>query len=131
MNIRTIIERERPKKSPVHLLLLPFVFGISGATCYALVQIACYPSVGGFAGYREPIKTLIVIPFLLASLPVGLIGTNLLAWSIPPIRRFFDEEAKGRRNGSFAASIRGLFAFSKYWIPPFLAIGIGAALFGR
>ena len=131
MNIRTILERERPKKSPIHLLLLPFVFGIAGATCYTLVQIACYPGDGGFAGYREPIKTLIVIPFLLASLPVGLIGANLLAWSTPPIRRFFDRETKGRRNGSFAESIRRLLTLSKYWIPPFLAIGFGAALFGR
>lgn len=124
-------ERERPKKSPIHLLLLPFVFGIAGATCYALVQIACYPSDGGFSGYREPIKTLIVIPFLLASFPVGLVATNLIAWSISPVRRFFESEAEGRPNGSFAASMRRLLTLSKYWIPPFLAIGFGAAFFGR
>jgi hypothetical protein len=131
MNIRTIIVRERPPKSPTHLLLLPFVLGIAGATCYALVQIACSPRDSGFSSYREPIKTLIVLPFLLASLPVGLIGANFLAWSIPPIWKFFNKEAEGRHNGSFAASMHGLLAFSKYWMPPFLAIGFGAAFFGR
>jgi hypothetical protein len=141
MNIRETVERavdpSRPRKSPAHLLLLPFAFGIMGACCYALVLLACAlavlssKEVQGFSSYGETAKSLIVVPLLLASLPVGFLATNLLVWSIPPLRSSFDREAHGRAHGSFSASMRGLLKFAKYWMPPLLAIGFGAALFGR
>jgi hypothetical protein len=141
MNIRETVERpvdpSRPRKSPAHLLLLPVAFGIMGACCYALVVLACAlaalssKEVQGFSSYGEPAKSLIVVPLLLASVPVGFLATNLLVWSIPPLRSFFDREAGGRPDGSFSASMRGLLKFAKYWMPPLLAIGFGAALFGR
>lgn len=68
---------------------------------------------------------------LMASLPVGLIVTDLLLWSILPIRRFFEREARGRANGSFSKSMRDSLVLACYWSLPFLVIGIGAAFFGR
>ncbi len=141
MSIRETIERagdpSRPKKSPAHLLLLPVAFGIMGACGYALVVLACAlaslssKEVHGLSGYGETAKILIVLPLLLASLPVCFLVTNLVIWSIPLLRRFFIREAHRRRNGRFSESIRDLLVFSKYWMPPLLAIGFGAALFGR
>lgn len=131
MNTKTPIERELPRKDPRHLLMLPFVFGIAGAVCYALVSLACQMNDGGFSAYSESAKTLIVIPFLFASLPIGLLGANLLAWSIPPIRRFFDREVQGRPNASFRDSMRGLLIFAKYWSGFFVVLGFGAAFLSR
>jgi hypothetical protein len=141
MNIRETVEHAvdpgRPRKSPAHLLLLPVAFGIMGACSYALVALACAlaalsrEEVHGFSGYGETAKGLIVVPLLLASVPVGFLASNLIVWSIPPLRRFFDREARGRPDGSFSASMRGLLVFAKYWMPPLLAIGFGAAFFGR
>lgn len=131
------IDSHRPRKSRAHLLLLPIAFGITGACCYALVALACAlaaltrKEIHGFSSYREPAKTWIVIPLLLASLPVGFLGTNLLVWSIPPLRSFFDREACGRSAGSFRDSMNGLLKFARYWMPPLLAIGFCAALFAR
>lgn len=141
MSIRETVERavdpRRPKKSPAHLLLLPVAFGIMGACCYVLVALACAlaslssKEVHGFSSYGETAKSLIVIPLLLASVPIGFLATNLVVWSIPPLRRFFVREAHGRRKGSYSESMRGLVVFSKYCMPPLLAIGFGAALFGK
>ena len=141
MNIRETIERavdpDRPKKSPAHLLLLPVAFGIMGVCCYGLVVLACAlaalssKGVHGFAVYGETAKSLIVVPMLLASVPVGFLASNLLVWSIRPLRGFFDREAHGRPDGSFSASMHRLLVFAKYWVPPLLAIGFGAAFFGR
>lgn len=131
------VDSGRPKKSPAHLILLPFAFGIMGACCYALVVLACglaalsSNEVHGFSSYSEPAKSLIVTSLLLASLPVGFLTTNLLVWSIPPLRSYFEREARGRPDGSFSASMRGLLKFAKYWMPPLLVIGFGAAFFGR
>jgi hypothetical protein len=121
----------------MHLLLLPVVFSVAGACCYGLVGAACAfaaafrDDVRHFSNYQETTKILIVIPMLLASFPVGFLATNLLAWIIPPARRFFNREAQGRPKGDFASSMRGLLTFAKYWMPPLIAIGCGVAFFGK
>jgi hypothetical protein len=135
--IKSPAEIGRQRKSPAHLVLFPVTLAVAGVCCYALVVSACAlatafrKEVHGFGGYGEPTKTLIVIPLLLASIPVGLIAANLLVWSIPPARRFFDQESQSRPAGDFASSMRGLLRFSKYWISVLVAIGLGAALFGK
>ena len=141
MSIRDTVtpafDAKRPRKSPVHLFLLPVAFGIMGASCYGLVTVACAiaallrEDVHGFSSYGESAKSFIVLPLMLASIPIGFLVSNVLVWSILPLRRFFDREALSRPDGSFSASRRGLLTFSRYWIPPFLAIGFGAAFFGR
>ncbi len=131
------VEAGRAQKSAAHLLLLPVAFGVMGACCYGLVVAACRlaavlrEDTHGFAGYGEYTKLFIVLPLLLASIPVGFLAVNLFVWLIPPLRGFFDREARGRPDGDFPASMRGLLAFSKYWIPPWVAIGFGAAFFGK
>jgi hypothetical protein len=54
-----------------------------------------------------------------------------LAWSVPPIRRFFDREARRRPNASFGDSMRGLLVFAKYWSGLFLVLGFGAAYLAK
>jgi len=141
MSARDVIKSpaaiERQRKSPAHLFLLPVTLGVAGVCCYVLVVSACALATGiknevhGFGGYAESTKTLIVLPLSLASIPVGLLAANLLVWCIPPARRFFDREAQNRPNADFASSMRGLLKFSKFWILPLVAIGVGAALFGK
>lgn len=141
MKLQDEIERAcdpaRPRKSPVHLLLLPVAFGVAGACCYLLVFGAVHfaaffrESVRGFSSYTEPTKTLIVLPMMLASFPLGFISANLLAWSIPPVRRYFDREAKGRPSGNFKSSMSSLLQFVKYVTTTLIIIGLGAALWGR
>lgn len=134
--IERACDPSRPRKSAAHLLLLPLAFGFAGACCYLLVFAAVRLAaelrhdVGGFAGYTEPTKTLIVLPMLLASLPLGFLATNSVAWLIPPVRRYFEREAKGRPNGNFRSSMKGLLLFAKYVSTTLVIVGFGAALLG-
>ena len=130
-------EIPKPQKSPAHLLLLPIVFGVIGLSCYAGVRLACAlaaifrPNIQSFSSYHETTKTLIVIPSFLASIPLGFIVANLLVYAVRPLRHFFDQEAKSRGGDGFKKAMRDLLMFSKYWIPLMVAIGLGAALFGK
>jgi hypothetical protein len=116
---------------------LPVVFGVAGACCFGLVVAACAfaalfrEAVHGFASYAEHTKTFILMPLLVASLPVGFLASNLLVWSIPLARRYFARESRGKPGEDFPSSMRGCLRFSKYLMPPLLAIGLGAALFGK
>ena len=131
MKNKTVIQRERHRKDPRHLLMLPFFFGIAGAACYGLVSLACLMNDGGFSAYSESAKYLIVIPCMFASIPIGLLNTNLLVWSIPPIRRFFDREAQGRPGGNFGDSMRELIVFAKYWSGIFIVLGFATTYLTR
>jgi hypothetical protein len=108
-----------------------------GLTCYGGVRLACIiaslirSDIQSFASYHEPTKTFIVIPALLASIPVGFITGNLLVCAVRPLRRFFDQEAKRRKGEGFSKATGGLLKFSMYWVPPFVAVSLGAALFGK
>ena len=94
--------RLQERRSPLHLLFLPVAIIGGAGFCYSSVQIVCAaarflrPGIVSFADYAEPAKTLIVIPLLVASIPIGLLLTNLVIWIIPPARRFFIQEASGR-----------------------------------
>jgi hypothetical protein len=116
----------RQRKSPLHLLFLPLILLGGAAFCYSSVQIVCAvaglfrPGIASFANLSEPAKTLIVIPLLFASIPVGLLLTNLVIWIIPPARRFFNREAAERPGEDFASSNRDLLKIAKYSIPPLL-----------
>ena len=51
--------------------------------------------------------------------------------SFRPFAGFLKSKPKRRTAAGFTASLLGLLKFSKYWMPPFLAIGFAAAFFGR
>ena len=122
-------------KSPLHLLFLPVAFLGGAAFCYLSVQLVCTvaalfrPGIPSFASHAEPAKTLIVIPLLFASIPVGLLLTNLFIWTIPPARRFFMREASGRPGGDFASANRALLKLIIYSAPPLFGLALCVALF--
>ena len=133
----TPINTAQKRKSPLHLLFLPIGFIGGAAFCYASVQLVCAaagqfkPGITSFASHAEPAKTLIVLPLLFASIPVGLLLTNLVIWVIPPARRGFDREASGRRGGDFASSSRALLKLAIYSIPPLFCFALCVAIFAK
>ena len=124
------------RKSPAHLLLLPLAFAFAAGCCIALVTASCAIGVAlreevtGLSSYGEHTKVFIVLPMLFASYPVGLIGANLVGWSIPVVRRFFEEEAEARPGAGFRRSMRGLGKLVKFSMLPLIAISVAASLFG-
>lgn len=130
------IQVSRSRNLPAHLLLLPIAFGVAGGCTYALVGSICHlasitrGSVSGFSSYSEGTKVVILIPLLIASIPLGYLGANLIACLIPPARAYFEREVRNRSGGDFAESMRGLLKFVAITLPPLLAISAGAALSG-
>jgi hypothetical protein len=133
----TPISTEEKRKRPLHLLFLPVAFLGGAAFCYASVQFVCAaagllrPGIAPFASHGETAKTLIVIPLLFASIPVGLLLTNLVIWIIPPARRFFDHEASGRPGGDFASANRALLRLAMYSVPPLFCFALCVAIFAK
>lgn len=76
----------------------------------------------------ERAKIFIVMPLLFASIPVGLLLSNIVIWTIPPLRRFFVGEAADHERGNFAAANRGLLKLAALGIPPLFAAALAAAL---
>ncbi len=134
--IRTARGRGR-RKSPTHLLLLPIAFGVDGLCCYGLVKAACALAamtrneVHGFNSYHESTKTVMVLAFFFAAIPIGLLGANRVAWAIPPVRRFFEHDAQKTGGRDFQAAMSRLLRFTKFWVPVPLLIGLGAAMLGK
>lgn len=130
-------EPNRPRKSPMHLLLLPVAFGVMGGCSYMLVRatvsmaVAARPEIHSFSSYGELSKTLIVLPMLFASIPLGFIAADFVAWGIPPLRRHFERDAKKVANGDFKHAIAGLLALAKYGSFPLIVLSAGVSLFGR
>lgn len=116
---------------------MPVVFGTVGVASYMTVRLACAfasiirPNIQSFSSYHEPTKILMAISSLLASIPVGFVAANLFVYAIPPLRRFFDQEARKRNGEDFSAAMRGLLKVSMYWVPPLIAVCFGAALLGK
>ena len=133
----TPIITAQKRKSPLHLLFLPIAFIGGAAFCYSSVQLVCIAAgllrsgSPSFSGHAEPAKTLIVVPLLFASIPVGLLLTNLVIWIIPPARRFFIQEASGRPGEDFASSNRALLKLAMYSIPPLLCFALCVAIFAK
>jgi hypothetical protein len=130
-------EPNRPRKSAAHLFLVPVTFGVAGACCYLLVfaaveiAVAFRSEIQGFSSYGELSKTVIVLSMLFASFPLGLVASNLVVWSIPPVRRYFDSEAESRAGDGFKRATAGLLLLAKYWSSALISVGAAVALFGR
>ncbi|MGA7726720.1 MAG: hypothetical protein WCA95_15695 [Opitutaceae bacterium] len=125
------------RKHAAHFVLVPIAFGIDGVLCYSLVIVACKLSsiFGGqfttFTEYSHRAQTIIALAMMFAVIPIGFLSTNLLVWTIPPIRKWFDGEAKEREGASFSEASAELLKISKYWSLPMLGIGFGVALLWR
>ena len=134
--IQSRLQISRSRNLPAHLLLLPLAIGITGGCTYGLLRSVCHlastfrDSVSGFSSYSEGSKVVILLPLLVGSIPLGLLGANLIACLIPPMRAYFEHEARNRPGGDFSGSMRGLLKFVAFTLPPLLVISAGAAFFG-
>ncbi|HSR10722.1 MAG TPA: hypothetical protein VLS90_04710, partial [Thermodesulfobacteriota bacterium] len=71
---------------------------------------------------------LLLIPIILASIPLGLVVANCIAWCIPPARRVFDREAEGIEWAAFGDAMGGLAKMSLILVPICLLLSfVGAA----
>jgi hypothetical protein len=136
-------QRAQRRKSVWNLLLIPLVFGFVVATTYVLFRVmwevhtAIYPSHVGrlaeFWGKNISLGSfvsslLLLLPLFFASLPIGMILANLIAWLIPSARRIFDREAEGVAGASFTEAISGLWKVALVLVPICLVLSsIGAA----
>jgi hypothetical protein len=114
---------------------MPVVFAIIGALTYGGTLLVCKfaslfrPSVETLSSYSDGAQSGIVLSLLIGSIPFGFIGANLLIWSIPPLRRFFEREAEGREGETFRKAIRQLLQFSAWTAIPGFVISLCTALF--
>ena len=71
---------------------------------------------------------LLLVPLFFASLPIGMILANLIAWLIPAACRTFDREAEGVTGASFTEAVSGLWKAALILVPICLVLSIiGAA----
>ena len=131
------------RKSPWNLVLIPLGAGFIGCSTYVLFRImwevhtAIYPSHAGrlaeFWGKNISLASfassfLLLIPLFFASIPIGMILANAIAWLIPAARRTFDREAEGVAGASFAEAVSALLKAALVLVPVCLLLsGIGAA----
>lgn len=136
-------ERAQRRRSPWNLLLIPFFTLGGGGSAYLLFQamwrihLLFYPEHAGRVtefwrsglSFRSFVSSfLLLMPLLFASVPIGLILANALAWCVSPARRAFEREAEGVKWASFRQSMHGLWLMARLVVPAcFLLSFIGAA----
>jgi len=133
-------QRAQRRKSPWNILLLPLVGGgvwLCASILWVVmwrVHVAIYPDHAGVT-FKELVggRTtfgffLFFFPLLFASMPLGYMLANCIAWCIGPARKAFDSEARGFPGTSFRASQRGLWMIGKYVIPLCLLLSLIGAL---
>ena len=112
------------------------VFGVSIGLFSLLWQLSIWvhPENAGMlrdvmgGSQRQFSQFLVTLPCILASIPLGMLFANCVAWCIPAARRTFEREAKGVRRASFRASMSGLGKFTMYVVPICVALGVVGAL---
>jgi hypothetical protein len=71
---------------------------------------------------------ILLMPLLVASVPLGMILANGVAWCIRPARRAFDHEAQGVKWASFPEAMGLLWRLSLIVVPICLVLSfVGAA----
>lgn len=137
--------RAKRRRSPWNLILIPLVIGGIGSVCYGLFQVMwrihtiIYPEhIGRFNEFwqgqdglsaRSFVSSfLLIIPLFFASIPLGLILANLIAWCIPPARQAFEKEAKGHKFTSFKEAMTGLFQLALVIVPICLVLSLIGAI---
>jgi hypothetical protein len=106
-------QRAARRKSPWNLLDLPVGLACMGLVWWALVHVVwlarnvviphhSLPFAAVFHSQRTGLTPIVffVAPFF-AAIPVGLLFSNCIVWSIPPYRRATEPEAKGVWHASF------------------------------
>ena len=133
-------QRAERRKSPWNIILVPLVLGGVGLSAYILCQImwqvhtALCPADAGM-GLRQVVGGrmslpvfLLFFPLYFASIPLGFLIANWIAWCIGPARQAFDKEASGVKGTSFRASQSGLWMIAKFVVPVCLLLSFIGAL---
>ena len=135
-------QRAKRRKSPWNLVLLPLGLCSMAFICYALFQVMWhvhtlfYPEhsgrlrefwVRGISGRAFVSSFMLLMPLLIAAIPLGMIFANAVAWCIPPARRAFAQEANGVKWASFPEAMGGLTKIAFVIVPICIALSfIGA-----
>jgi hypothetical protein len=130
--------RAKRVKSPWNLVQIPLTIGGIAASFWLFVHTVLFsvsifrPDHSTLTSYSwQGAQTLIVIPLLFPSIPVGMMFSNVVVWLIPPLRRIQDREAIGYKGTDFVSSMRGLALMALILTPIGFFISILAAAFGR
>lgn len=133
-------QRAQRRKSPWNIILVPLVIGGIWLSLNILwfvmwhIHTAVYPGHDGvafrqvFRGGKTVPFFLMFFPLLFASVPLGFMLGNCIAWCIPPARKTFEREAKGVKHASFRSAQRGLWMIGKFVIPVCLLLSLIGAL---
>jgi hypothetical protein len=130
-------QRARRRKSPWNLLLIPLVACSCGVISYVLLRVVLFCSStvaarpASFAARSEPIKTLLVIPLLIAAIPSALIAANFLIHLLPPARRALDKEAEGHAGCDYLSSQHQLWALGRFVAVVCIGISLLVAILFR
>jgi hypothetical protein len=132
--------RARRRKSAWNLILIPpALFGWLGSW-YVFFRIVwafhhrIYPQHAFHDFWQEGVSFASFVPSFLmlfalfpASICIGLIFANCVAWLIPPARQTLDVEAEGFEGTGFRESNEALFRLAKWAVPGGLIIALVAA----
>jgi len=122
------------RKSARNLLLVVPAFALMGAISVGLVwllqqlQSARCPDRTFLSGSDQIATGLQTLPIFMGSIGISFVAVNWIAHAIPPVRDFFDRDARRHNERGYAASQRGLLKFSMVTLALALAIGAGASL---
>lgn len=124
---------QQPRKHPWHLVFLPMALGVGAVFCYVSVRVVCWlggawgKGGGTFGNLHENTKIFVIIPLLLASIPIGFLTTNLIIWTAPPLREFFVRESLAREGRSFKVANLGLLKVAGIAVPLAFAFSLWIA----
>lgn len=136
-------QRAQRRRSPWNLILIPLSISGMGGFTYLMFQMmwkvhtTIHPDHAGklseFWGkgisFTSFISSfLLMMPLLFASIPLGLMLANCIAWCILPARRAFNREAENVKWASFRESMQGLWAFAKFLVPICLLLSLVGAI---
>jgi hypothetical protein len=117
-----------------NLLLVVPAFGLMGGITIGLVwllqrlQEARCPEGTFLFGSGQFALIFQVIPIMLGSIGVGFLAVNWIAHSIPPVRRFFDRDARQHGERRYRATQRSMLKFSAITLGICLAISVAGSL---
>ena len=125
--------RAKRVKNPWNLLQIPLtVGGIAVFTWFFLHAVIFIisifrPTYSSLNSYSvEDVREFIVIPLILAAMPLGMMLSNIVVWLVSPLRRIQEEEAIGHKGTDFISSMQGLVFFAYFSVP--IGLGISALI---
>lgn len=136
-------QRAKRRKSPWNLVLIPLgVCSIAIIACALFrtmwrVHVLFHPDhagrlkefwAAGISLNAFVSSFLLLIPLLLAAIPLGMILANALAWCIPSARRAFEREAGGVKWASFSETMSALTKITLILVPICLLLSLVGAV---